>query len=349
MEDRTCSICTRPLVINVKTLKCRHAFHIDCIVRWVDESETPTCPLCRGCLCYMTVHKIKMAAFNEFKLTELSFLNNSMFSDLEILNLSDNKLEDISALTTLINLESLHINGNRIRDLSCLKQLNLHSLSVDGVNLEQIEAIDSLVELHLYNVDCTLLPLTTLTNLTKLSLTNCYKKVDLAPIAYLRDLKELTLETVNVNDASPLRYLMWLETLNINATDVSNIDFLKNMSMLISLTMIQNRIVDVDALKDLNLHILDLSNNFIVNVEPISEIESLSFLTLKKNQIQDASALAQLKNIKVLDVSNNIISDFTFINELPMLMSFRCYRNELVDIERITEHPNYEQSEWMIE
>ena len=43
--DKTCSICTENINNNIKTLNCKHSYHLECINKWLIIINT--CPLCR--------------------------------------------------------------------------------------------------------------------------------------------------------------------------------------------------------------------------------------------------------------------------------------------------------------
>jgi hypothetical protein len=47
VQEPECVICLEPFIIDeeVKTLKCEHTFHIECIDDWFEKDKT--CPICR--------------------------------------------------------------------------------------------------------------------------------------------------------------------------------------------------------------------------------------------------------------------------------------------------------------
>jgi E3 ubiquitin-protein ligase DOA10 len=45
---KECIICLEPVVLHATTvLTCRHAFHTACILRWIEHSRQPLCPVCK--------------------------------------------------------------------------------------------------------------------------------------------------------------------------------------------------------------------------------------------------------------------------------------------------------------
>ncbi|KAJ6419502.1 hypothetical protein OIU84_029579 [Salix udensis] len=48
-ESRECAVCLSEFLEGerMRKLKCKHAFHKDCLDRWLEEYLAATCPLCR--------------------------------------------------------------------------------------------------------------------------------------------------------------------------------------------------------------------------------------------------------------------------------------------------------------
>ena len=68
------------------------------------------------------------------------------------LNLSGNRITDISALSEMENTVLLYLNKNRIADISCLKNMvKLQTLKIDQNKITDISVIEHLPELkHMY-------------------------------------------------------------------------------------------------------------------------------------------------------------------------------------------------------
>lgn len=50
MDKDICCICLDILNENIKTLPCKHKFHITCLNQWI--LSNPTCPMCRNSISY---------------------------------------------------------------------------------------------------------------------------------------------------------------------------------------------------------------------------------------------------------------------------------------------------------
>ena len=49
-EDNNCAVCLEPLRAQqaVLTLPCKHEYHKTCIIKWLKQSDAPTCPVCKA-------------------------------------------------------------------------------------------------------------------------------------------------------------------------------------------------------------------------------------------------------------------------------------------------------------
>ncbi len=84
-----------------------------------------------------------------------------------------------------------------------------------------------------------------------------------------------------------------------------------------------------------NLAAVDLSNNVIADITPLSGLLSLTNINLANNGIFSARALAGLPNLATLDFSNNNLSDITPLAGLTTLTELNLAENTLGSIEAI--------------
>lgn len=139
------------------------------------------------------------------------------FTDLEILSIDSNYLEDISNLASLTTLKSLWLNECfTIEDYTPISHLtNLIELKLgfNGIkNIEFIKTLSNLKNLFLCgNLIEDVIPLANLTNLVSIDLSSNPIK-DVRPLALLSNLKELELGTDKPASQGGLDdfYLEWL-------------------------------------------------------------------------------------------------------------------------------------------
>jgi Leucine-rich repeat (LRR) protein len=206
-------------------------------------------------------------------------------SNLITLELYDNKITDISVLSTLTNLTELYLDNNKITDISVLSTLtNLTELKLNNNKITDISILSiltNLTELELNNNQITdINGLSTLTNLTKL---------------YLHDNK-----ITDISVLSTLTNLTRLSLSNIQITDISGLSTLTNLT---ELYLYDNKITDISGLSTLtNLTELDLCGNKITDISGLSTLTNLTYLYLDNNQITDLSPLQSLSNLNYASI-----------------------------------------------
>ncbi|MFC1718547.1 leucine-rich repeat domain-containing protein [Candidatus Poribacteria bacterium] len=195
---------------------------------------------------------------------------------LNLLNLNDNTISDISPLANLTNLSYLSIWKNQIDDISPLTNLtNLEHLDFGWGGGNQISDIS---------------PLAGLTKLTLLNL-NDNTISDISPLANLTNLSYLSIWKNQIDDISPLT----------NLTNLEHLDFGWGGG---------NQISDISPLAGLTkLTLLNLNDNTISDISPLANLTNLSYLSIWKNQIDDISPLTNLTKLSYLNLGNNLIND----------------------------------------
>ena len=216
--------------------------------------------------------------------------------NLRVLNLVDNRVENVAPLARLKSLEELSLRNNGIIDISTLglealaglpglKTLSLrHNVvrfdDAPQVRLSDISILEAFTDLeHLILRDNhieDIKPLSGLTNLETLDISqNPLEKGDISPLGGLTLLKSLNIRETGARDLSPLENLRALLYLNIHSN--SGIKTLKPLNSLTNLQVLIMRNVpageEVDVLAGLvNLHRLNLRNCSVRNLEVLGRL-----------------------------------------------------------------------------
>ena len=216
-------------------------------------------------------------------LTGLEFAKN-----LEVLELNNNLIADLSPLTELINLRNLWLYWNKISDLSPLASL----IKLRGLGISH--------------------------NLVS----------DLSPLAELTELQSLICWESSVSDLSPLAGLPKLNWVDLCGAKISDLSPLAGVTSLRSLKLFQNSISDLSPLAGLSgLERLEIHNNKVSDVSSLAELSNLKWVGLSSNKVSDVSALAGLSNLEWLRLGNNAISDFSPLEGLPKSVTIIQYGN----------------------
>ena len=202
------------------------------------------------------------------------------------LNLSNNRISDISALSSLSSLRVLYLDGNPVSDFSSLLSLSqLSMLSIKGVKLDakQREALS-------------------------LSLPNCALHTEAANAAS---------EQISLGGKT---FSITSEQLDLSNMGISEISSLSECISLRFLNLSGNNISDISPLLDIpNLETLVLSDNNISNIYPLMGLTSLRYLYLDGNRITGISALSSLTGLIELYIADNPITSLSGIENLNYL------------------------------
>ena len=172
----------------------------------------------------------------------------------------------------LSNLTGLSLSNNRISNLSPLSSLK----NVTSLSLSKNEIID-------------IAPVAALKNLTWLNLSQ-NQISDLTPLSKLKNLTSLSLSNNQISDLTPLKSLKELNWLSLSQNQIADIKPLSKLKNLTSLNLNHNQISDISQLQSLeNLTKLHLRDNQIADIEPLSSLKNLTYLELQDNPLASYS------------------------------------------------------------
>ena len=265
-------------------------------------------------------------------LTGLEFAKN-----LEVLELRDNLVSDLSPLADLIRLERLNLRDNAITDLSPLAGLfNMRSLDISRNVILDLSPLTGLKKVDWLAInDNPLSDVSSLAELTSLETLDAWKTSisDLSALAALPKLRSINISDNPILDITSLEGLMSLRTLIIPNSGISDISSLATLNNLEALSLQHNIISDISALAGLKrLRHLELQNNSISDIAALSELKRLDRLNLEKNSISDLAPLADLTGLNYLSLGYNRISDLSPLSGLLRLESLGLQNNVISDV-----------------
>lgn len=267
---------------------------------------------------------------------------------LKKLVLKNNKIEDLSAIGSLTDLEELDLYGNRgiksidgfenlkklkklilnrtggITDISPLKECkDLEELSIQSNKISSIEALKDHEKLTLLDISgnkqiTDLSPLEKSTKLTRL-LANGNKIESLDSLKNLKELKEIHVSENKIKDLSPLGKLVNLEDLDIsNNPDIESLEVLKNLTN-ISELKINNakKVKDFSPISKLTkLEDLTIIRSGLTDISFLRGLNEITEMNLQMNQIYDINPLVDMANLREVKLGRNNISDASPIGKL---------------------------------
>lgn len=235
--------------------------------------------------------------------------------NLTSIDLSSNKIKDVSPLSNLTKVERLDLSSNPVDDISSLNNLtNLKNLFFGQSNINDISVLSNMK------------------NLENLMIRDS-KVSDVSPLKDLSNLTTLSLIGNEINDISPLSNLTNLKIIRLDDNKIRDIKDLSNLKNLNEMYITNNEISDISLLENLNkLTVLNLTNNKVSDLSPINSSTTLKYLLLSNNNIKDISPLANLNSLISVQLSNNNIEDFSPLSSLKSISELNLAYNEIKKI-----------------
>lgn len=175
-------------------------------------------------------------------------------ADLKTIYFLEARGQDISSLQGLekcINLASVDLSHNRITDLTPLAELkNIQTLTLSDNQIENLEPLQKLTRLQYLQLDrnriSSLQGLSELENLRALYLAENQIEA-LSPLEKLTKLRSLHLDGNRIQDLQPLARLQWLSSLGLRRNQV------RDLSPLAGLTELHYTFLEGNPLEDLSV------------------------------------------------------------------------------------------------
>lgn len=162
---------------------------------------------------------------------------------------------------------------------------------------------------------------------------------DVSSLEYMKNLENLTLEEVKLENIKFISNLRQLKSLSITYGELEDIGPLAELEHIESLSLRNNKISDLSPLSQMKkIKLLDLNSNYIKDIKPLFTTKSLRTLTVANNQISNANlaGIEQLKNVKSLSLSNNGLTNIEHITPMKKLVELDLSKNELENIEPLS-------------
>ncbi|MBR2678047.1 MAG: leucine-rich repeat domain-containing protein [Bacilli bacterium] len=300
---------------------------------------------------------------NDKNLTDNDTKELAMFENLSMLDLSNNKIKDISFLKDMKRLGSLNLANNEIEDITTLKDMRMYNLNLAGNKIKDVSILESMPELYSLDISKNegIVGFDKLSKVSILHLSNT--NTDFSTIANLTELSSLD---VSNNDISTLpkdlNQLKYLTELKLDGCNISTIDELPAYNDLIGLSLKNNKLTDLTGIKTKfsKFTALDLSNNNIEDIKQLNDID-VSSLILANNKISSLEGfkpnnvmelnLSGNKNIKNLEVLNDSeiyylelkdinLKDLSEVKKLTKVQSLVLDNNSIEDVKDLSDMTN---------
>ncbi len=255
-------------------------------------------------LLYSTI--ANFVSLRELNLEGLGLTDNEFIKylpDLEVLDISRNRMKDISIIASCKKLRSLDISRNPLSNLPTLAHPSeLRTLVAHNTSIRDIEPIGQLThlqKLHLSDTLCT----------------------DLSPLGKLLNLRVLFLSGSAADNLDPISGLIELEELYFSGTKVASIDALANMTKLRSLAFSRTNVSDISPLKEIiDLENLHLSRTRVESISALINHQSLKELHFSHSKVTDLAPIRYLLNNGIpINRNNSTKSVGVYLDGCPLI------------------------------
>lgn len=166
--------------------------------------------------------------------------------------------------------------------------------------------------------------------------------LSLEDLHYFTGLTSLTVHDMHDADLSVLANLGKLKSLTLSGCSLTT-EQLTAVGSCANLQELRLSGCGLSSIKPLEpltqLTLLDLSDNSISNLVPISGMTTLETLLLSSNALTSLSSLSKLTNLQVLDLSHNVLKSLAPLSACTQLRELYCSHNQLLSVtgmERMT-------------
>lgn len=237
----------------------------------------------------------------------------------------------------LWTITELSVEGaNSYADLKWLPYLEKLTIS-DNIssNMDALAGLYYLKTLHIRDSNLfsnDIATIANLQNLEDLTIVNCGIS-DIRPLEDAEKLRRLDLSNNSIGDLSPLSFLEHLEYLDLSHNSVTSLNDIGTLANLKTLDVSYNALSSVSPLAACTLlEKLYIHNNTISDLSCADSWQRLSELDASFNSITDVSALSGCTALQVLDLSNNQLVDITALAPLKKLQRLSFAWNQVAVI-----------------
>ena len=167
---------------------------------------------------------------------------------------------------------------------------------------------------------------------------------DLAAIAVLPELTELTLSNCQISSITNLSGATSLEYLDLGGNAIRDLDVLSGLTQLKALCLDHNAVISLEAIAGLtSLQILDVSYNSLVSTLPVSTLHNLTYLDVSGNGLMVLEGLENLTSLTHLYAAYNNLTDVSILGNCTRLVELNVSNNTLLNIDVVSQMPRLEE------
>ena len=145
--------------------------------------------------------------------------------------------------------------------------------------------------------------------------------------------RQYVFEKRNTEDPITAEDVATISTITARGKGIRDLTGLEHCKRLMLLELPNNEVSDISPLSGLDLlQSLTLTNNQVEDISPLSGLSRLQYIELSNNKVQDISALTELASMNSAYLSGNRISELGPVKGLSKLWTLDVADNEVVDV-----------------
>ncbi len=267
---------------------------------------------------------------------------------LQFLNLEGAKISDLKVLSSLVNLQELNIKNTQVKDIQPLFVLhNLRKINADGTGISR----DQVVALRQKNPEVKVIYQTAALSVWWGMLPSEWRQIFKQYVTiegnptdenlrYISDLEEVNASSKMLTTLEPLSKLRFLKKLDIHDNRISDLSPLTDCPMLTVLVAGGNPISDLKAIATLeNIEVLDIENTPVKDLSPVSKMLKIKELNIGGTSISKLNALEKHNALENLLIMNTDVKKLAPVEALPSLRYIKAFNTRIKtkDIEKLKE------------
>mgnify|MGYP003289685856 CR=1 FL=1 len=285
----------------------------------------------------------------------------SRLTNLEYLDLSGSKIDDLSPLSTLHNLKVLNINNTTISDITPLTNNNsLKELYIENTGIQSLKplhGLDNLTKIYadginlstkeVYELNLMQRQVVVIYQTDKLRLwwgnlddawrdiftshTLCNTNPTAEQLHAMINLEEIVIEPTNeVSTLEPLSQLLFLRKLVVNNNQIKDLSPLSDKFFLETLSVGGNPVDNIIPLSDLlEIKELNIENTPVSDITPLEKLDKIKILNIGGTYVTNLKPLEGKTSLIDLSIVNTSIKNVEYVLTLTSLRYFKAYKTKI--------------------
>jgi len=279
------------------------------------------------------IHYLKdLEALKELKICNTDISSEDLvviagLPELKKLTLQGCNLTSIDSLSTAKKLVYLDLSNNVIRNIRALSKMEeLTELYLQNNAVVDLTSISGLVNLTKLNVSTNALtslsPVAELTQLTELH-AHTNQIDNITGIINLTDLEILNLSYNQLTDIADLSACTALTELYVSNNEIESIDCISDLKKLLHIDFSFNKVTKIPKLDGCALASVFGANNAITNIDNLAVLKQLNTVDMDYNKdLKSISALADCRNLIVVNVYGTKVTNVKALTDCGIVVNY---------------------------